>query len=91
MPPALAVLTDTDDDIKAVVTGVETLSVALGAVANEGESVIFEIFLEFGERPVATLVDDLLGPGKVEGLDTTRALLRGKRGLPIGRGNGSLW
>ena len=54
--PRLAVLADTDDDVEAVVAGVEALAVALRAVADEGERVILEVVLE----PVAALVDDLL-------------------------------
>lgn len=69
--PALAVLADTDNDVETVVAGVETLTVALGAVADESEGVVLEVVLELGKRPVAALVDDLLGAGEVEGLDTT--------------------
>lgn len=72
--PALAVFADTDNDVEAVVTGVETLSVALRAVADQGEGVIFEVILELSQRPVGALVDDFLGTGKVEGLDTARCL-----------------
>jgi hypothetical protein len=36
MLPALAVLADADDDVEAVVAGVQTLAVALGAVADNG-------------------------------------------------------
>ena len=63
--PALAVLANTDDDVEAVVAGVEALAVALGAVADEGESVVLEVVLELGEGPVAALVDDLLRASKV--------------------------
>jgi hypothetical protein len=75
LAPALAVLADTDNDIEAVVAGVQTLAVALRTIANEGEGVVFKVVLELGERPVSPLVDDLLGSGKVEGLDTTRPLV----------------
>ena len=44
--PRLAVLSDTNDDIEAVVTEVETLAVALRAVADEGKSVVLEVVLE---------------------------------------------
>jgi hypothetical protein len=50
--------------------------VALGAVADEGEGVVLEVLLELGDGPVAALVDDLLGAGEVEGLDTTRLWTR---------------
>ena len=43
--PGLAILTDTDNDIQAVVAEVEALAVALGSVADEGESVVLEIVL----------------------------------------------
>ena len=50
--PGLSVLSHTDDDIEAVVAEVETLTVALGAVANECESVIFEVVLLEGYKLV---------------------------------------
>lgn len=50
--PGLATLTDTDNDVQAVVTGVEALSVTLRAVTNERESVVLEVLLELRERPV---------------------------------------
>ena len=71
MLPALTVLADTDDDIETVVAGVQALTVALRTVANEGEGVVLEVVLEFGERPVASLKDGLLGACKVESLDAT--------------------
>ena len=71
--PALTVLADTDDDVQAIVTGVETLSVSLRAVANESKSVILEVVLELGEGPVTSLVDDLLSASKVQGLDTANS------------------
>ena len=43
--PAGAVLSHADDDVEAVVAEVETLAVALGAVADEGESVVLEVIL----------------------------------------------
>ena len=45
IPPRLAVLSDANNNIEAVVAQVETLSVSLGAVANKGEGVVFEVFL----------------------------------------------
>lgn len=67
--PALAVLADTNDDIKAVVTSIQALAMALRAVANEGEGVVFEVVVKFGKRPVVALIDDLVRTRKVEGLD----------------------
>lgn len=72
--PALAALPDTDDDIEAVVAGVQALSVALGAVANKGQRVVLEVVLELRERPVRALVDLLLGAGKVKSLDSAGRL-----------------
>ena len=43
--PRSAVLPYTDNDVKAVVAEVETLAVALGAVADEGEGVVLEVVL----------------------------------------------
>lgn len=50
--PRLATLTDTDNNVQAVVAGVEALSVALRAVTDERKSVVLEILLELRERPV---------------------------------------
>jgi len=86
LPPALTVFADADNDIEAVVAGVQPLTVALGSIANEGEGVIFEIVLELRERPVTPLVNDLLGSGKVESLDT--ACPRDSR--PRGLGSSSM-
>lgn len=41
---------------------------ALRAVADEGERVIFEVVLQPGKRPVAALVDNLWAASKVERL-----------------------
>jgi hypothetical protein len=43
--PRGTVLADTDNDVQAIVTEVETLAVALRAVADEGEGVVFEVVL----------------------------------------------
>lgn len=43
--PGLSVLSDTNNDVEAVVTEVKTLAVALRAVANEGQSVVLEVLL----------------------------------------------
>jgi hypothetical protein len=43
--PRLAVLPYTDDDVQAVVAHVETLAVALGAIADEGQRVVLEVLL----------------------------------------------
>ena len=43
--PRLSVLADTNDDVEAIVTEVETLTVTLRSVANEGEGVVLEVFL----------------------------------------------
>lgn len=43
--PRLTVLSDTDDDVQAVVTEVETLTVTLRTVADEGEGVVLEELL----------------------------------------------
>lgn len=43
--PGLAVLSHADDDVQAVVTEVEALAVALGAIADQGEGVVLEVVL----------------------------------------------
>ena len=45
--PASTVLSHTDNDIETVVAEVQTLAVALRSVADEGEGVVLEIFLQF--------------------------------------------
>ena len=52
--PGLAALSDTDDDVQAVVTEVETLTVTLGTVADKGEGVVLEVAVELVTRPVGT-------------------------------------
>jgi len=43
--PGLSILADTNDDVEAVVTEVETLAVTLRAVADEGKGVVLEVVL----------------------------------------------
>jgi hypothetical protein len=43
--PGLAVFSDTNDDVQAVVTEVKALAVALGTVADQGEGVVLEVVL----------------------------------------------
>lgn len=74
--PGLAVLSDTNNHVHAVVAGVETLTVALRAVADESKSVVLEVSLELVQRPVSALVDGLLDAGsKGEVLDAASLLL----------------
>lgn len=44
--PGCAIFAHTDYDIETIVTKVETLTVALGAITDECESVVFEVFLD---------------------------------------------
>lgn len=44
--PGSTVLSDTNNHIETVVTEVETLTVTLGAVTDEGEGVVLEVFLQ---------------------------------------------
>jgi hypothetical protein len=48
--PRSTVLPNTDDDVQTVVTEVETLTVALGTVADESKSVVLEVFLQSSIR-----------------------------------------
>ncbi len=48
--PGLAILSDTDNDVEAVVAEVETLAVSLGAIADEGEGVVLEVLLVIVRR-----------------------------------------
>lgn len=70
--PTLTTLANTDNDVQAVVTSVQALTVTLRAVPNESEGIVLEIVLELGEGPVAALVNGLLGASEVEGLHATR-------------------
>jgi hypothetical protein len=72
--PAFAVFTDTDDDVETVVAGVHTLTMSLRAVTNKSEGVVLEIVLEFGEWPIAALIDDFLCASKVKSLDAPNSL-----------------
>ena len=49
--PAGAVLSHTDDDVQAVVAEIETLAMALRAVADKGESVVLEVLLRYMSAP----------------------------------------
>lgn len=53
--PAGAVLPHTNNDIEAVVTEVEPLTVALGAVTDESEGVVLEVVEELLPGPVGAL------------------------------------
>lgn len=55
--PGLSVLSDTNDDVEAVVTEVKTLAVTLRTVANEGQSVVLEVLKELLLGPVGTLCE----------------------------------
>ena len=45
LSPRCTVPPDANDDIETVIAEVETLAVTLGAVADEGESVVLEVLL----------------------------------------------
>jgi hypothetical protein len=68
LPPALAVLTDTNDDIEAVVTSVQALTVTLRTISDQSKCVVLEVVLEPGKRPVGALVYNLFSASKVERL-----------------------
>jgi hypothetical protein len=46
----------------------------LGAVTDKSQSVILEVLLELGYRPVCALKDGLFGSSKVESLDSSFGL-----------------
>jgi hypothetical protein len=72
--PTFATLTDANDDIETVVTGIQALPMALRPVANYGKGVIFEVVLQLGQWPITPLINDLLGPGKIQGPDPAYSL-----------------
>lgn len=47
--PACTIFTHANDDIQAVVAKVETLTMALRAIADERESIVLEVFLGRGQ------------------------------------------
>lgn len=48
--PGCTILAHTDDHIEAVVAEIETLAMSLGTIANQRESVVFEVILTESER-----------------------------------------
>ena len=72
--PALTILADTNNDVESIIPGIQALAVTLGSIADEGQCIIFKVVLELRQRPVGTLVDNLLGTCKIEGLDSTNGL-----------------
>jgi hypothetical protein len=53
--PASTVFPHTNDDIEPVVAKVQSLAMALRAVADESESIILEVVKELVTRPVVSL------------------------------------
>lgn len=53
--PGLSVLSDTNNDVEAVVTEVKTLTVTLRTVTDEGQGVVLEVLKELLLGPVGTL------------------------------------
>jgi hypothetical protein len=49
--PRGTILPHTDDDIETIVAEVEALAVALGAVADESQSVVLEVLLYHNQHP----------------------------------------
>ena len=72
--PAITILTDTNDDVEAIVPSIQALAMALGPIADEGQRVIFEVVLELCQGPVRTLVYNLFGACEIESLDSTNGL-----------------
>ena len=64
--PALAVLPYTNDDIEAIVTEVQALTVTLRTVADERESVVLEVVEKLVARPVVALFTAVSGSGLKE-------------------------
>ena len=75
LSPALSILTNADDNIQTVVTGVQALTMALWAITNQSEGIIFEVVLEFSQGPICTLIHDFLCASKVKSFDATNTLL----------------
>ena len=71
LAPRLAVLAHTDNHVQAIVTQVQTLAVALRAIAQQCKRFILKVVLQLLERPVLTLVHLLRRAGKVERLHAT--------------------
>lgn len=79
--PAVAVLPHTDDHVQAVVAEVQTLAVALRAVADEGEGVILEVVL--------VKLSVKVHPSFIEVHGHTRSFSRGQSSRSIAKGQPS--
>jgi hypothetical protein len=68
--PRSTVLPYTDNDVETVVAEVQTLAVALGAVADEGEGVVLEVFLLNCQlmRPLDFILMQLSNPRRTKSL-----------------------
>jgi len=53
--PAGTALSNTDNDVQAVVAKVETLTVTLGAISDQSEGVVLEVLEELLSWPVGSL------------------------------------
>jgi len=69
-----AILADTNNDVKAIITGVQSLTMSLRAVTNEGKGVVLEVILELGEGPVTAFVNGFFCASKIKGLHTASTL-----------------
>jgi hypothetical protein len=80
--PTRTIFSYTDNDVQTIIAGVQTLSVSLRAIADQGEGVVFEVLVDLGKRPICALVDCLFRPGKIECLDTSNLLENGNFLIP---------
>lgn len=97
--PRGTALSDTDDDVQAVVAKVESLTVSLRAVSDESECVVLEVLEELLSWPVGSLCARVRSPQPgmiVQSRPTVDILLdTGKVNsldtTSLLRGNGDLW
>lgn len=63
--PGGTVLSDTDDDVQAVISQVQTLAVTLGTVTNQGHCVVLEVLQQLFSWPVGSFVNQLFNTAEV--------------------------
>lgn len=82
--PRSTVLANSDDNLDTVVAGVESLSVSLGTVTDDGEGVVLEELLELGQRPVGALGGEKC-PGRDGGDEDKSTITIGEGSDAVGK------
>jgi hypothetical protein len=72
--PTLTILTDTDNDVKTIITSIQTLAMSLRAVPDKGQGIVLEIVLQLSQWPITAFVYNLFCSCKIKSFDTTDSL-----------------